>query len=198
MIHRKNASSIIEVIVTIVVLTVGIIGAYTIISRGQNLTRTTEKRIQAINIAREWIEAVQNIRDTNWLLYSSDYEHCWWTANYNPSCVWDTTGATKIIAGSYILTKDATNKWLLDTPTSSWVYLDGSWLIVQWWVAPTNMCTPLNPISCKTIFTRTLDIGYTWTGQMDVTSNVRWYDENSSLPHLIQLKSSFTNWKAKN
>jgi Tfp pilus assembly protein PilV len=53
MIHRKNASSIIEVIVTIVVLTVGIIGAYTIISRGQNLTRTTEKRIQAINIARE-------------------------------------------------------------------------------------------------------------------------------------------------
>lgn len=51
------------------------------------LASTTESRIQAINLAREGIEAVENIRNTNWIKFTSDYENCFDVKNYNASCV---------------------------------------------------------------------------------------------------------------
>lgn len=50
---NKRGNSIIEVMVVIIILTVGIVGAYGILDGGQKLSSTSENRIKAINIARE-------------------------------------------------------------------------------------------------------------------------------------------------
>lgn len=53
MFKNERGNSIIEVMVVIVILTIGIIGAYGILDSGQKLSTTSENRIKAINIARE-------------------------------------------------------------------------------------------------------------------------------------------------
>ena len=75
-IRSSRGMSIIEVVVVLVILTVGILGAYQIVNSGVRLTNTTESRIKAIAFAREALEGIENIRDTNWLKFSSDYNGC--------------------------------------------------------------------------------------------------------------------------
>ncbi len=53
--------------VVLLLLTVGITGVYTILSSSQKLSNSTALRIEAIQIARDGLEAMTNIRDTNWI-----------------------------------------------------------------------------------------------------------------------------------
>ena len=101
MFKSQRGNSIIEVMVVIIILTIGITGAYNIISSGQKLSSTAENRIKAINIAREGLEAVENIRDTNWIKFSSDYNNCWKVKNYNVGCIG--VAGKEYASGSYIL-----------------------------------------------------------------------------------------------
>gem|GEM_PF-6694048 len=50
---NKRGNSIIEIMIVILILTVGIIGTYGILNSGQRLSIASENRIKAINIARE-------------------------------------------------------------------------------------------------------------------------------------------------
>ncbi len=52
-----------------------------------SFARDSEARIKAVALAREGIEAVYNIRNTNWLRFSSDRKNCWDVLDYNPACV---------------------------------------------------------------------------------------------------------------
>lgn len=72
------------------------------LSQSVTFARDTEARVKAIALAREGIEAMVNIRNTNWLRYSSDRKNCWDTLNYDGKCVGG-AGAEKIEVGSYIL-----------------------------------------------------------------------------------------------
>jgi len=53
MFKNKRGNSIIEVVVVIVIITIGIVGTYNILNGGQKLSTASENRIKAINIARE-------------------------------------------------------------------------------------------------------------------------------------------------
>ncbi len=101
MFKSQRGNSIIEVMVVIIILTIGITGAYNIISSGQKLSSTAENRIKAINIAREGLEAVENIRDTNWIKFSSDYNNCWKVKDYDTTCIGNS--GKEYLTGSYIL-----------------------------------------------------------------------------------------------
>ena len=77
-----------------------------------NIT-VSKNRVVAVNIAREGLEAMRNLRDTNWLRYSGNRRECW---NHMPgaflldSCEDDTDS---IQPGNYILYKDETQQWRL-------------------------------------------------------------------------------------
>jgi hypothetical protein len=60
---------------------------YQIFTNSSHLSNSTTNKIQAIQIAKQGIEAVTNIRDTNWLRFSSDYPNCWNAYNYNNNCI---------------------------------------------------------------------------------------------------------------
>jgi len=73
--------------VMIVIMTLSILWIYGLISSWRNLTHIVEDKQSALNYAREAIEAVQNIRDTNWSKYILDArDQCWFSRYYDINC----------------------------------------------------------------------------------------------------------------
>ena len=83
-------------------------------TKGNYVKRGSKNRIIAINAAREGVEAVRNIRDTNWLKYNSKKRTCW---NHLPDidpAVGCSDSATSIQPGRYLIYKQSeTNRWIL-------------------------------------------------------------------------------------
>ncbi len=201
---NKKATSIIEVLIILLIVTMWILWAFNLFSNGQKLSVNMENKIQAINIAREAIEAVTNIRNTNWFLFSSDNSSCWNSLNYNQNCIWDNHADSTfyISSGSYIVYSSG-SKWFLEKKTVSWDYKDSSyrtnfkvnktasWFFTQsWW------------IDFKPLFTRELEISYSWVwantfsgSQMIVKSKVFWSDSSSKKPHKVILSTILTPWR---
>ncbi len=209
---KKNTSgtSIVEALVVMVMISIGLSWLFGIFSESQKLSTSTEYRIQAIQIAREWIEAVGNIRDTNWLLFAADYNNCWNTRSYNNNCFWDTSDTHNMQhESSYILERDTSNRWVLtwailresrgftesDYRNTYRVYRDSDGFFVQ-----------SSGDSFRPIFTREIRIDYiddtNWDGDINsndeklrATSIVQWSDPSSSIPKKIELQMELTNWK---
>ena len=193
---NKKGNSIIEVVVVIVILTIWIVWTYEIVNSWQKLATTTENRIKAINIAREWLEAVTNIRDTNWIKFSSDYKNCWNVADYNDSCIWATNVSTltwNILYQNWAL-------WYLSWSTNNKVYLDSEWMIYQTWATnitwDNKLCSNLVNKSCRTPFTREIKISTLSAGSdIEINSIVEWVDNSKQWKHTINLKTTLKNWK---
>ena len=119
---KKNNNfwtSVVEAVIVTLIVTTWLLWMYKVFHNSMNFSNSIENRIVAIQIAREWIEAMTNIRDTNWLLFSADYENCWNVLNYNINCVWNSSNALEIGIGHYIIYPDADNRRTLERPTSS-------------------------------------------------------------------------------
>ncbi|MDD3120316.1 MAG: type II secretion system protein [Candidatus Gracilibacteria bacterium] len=209
---KKNnkGMSIIEIVCVLVILTSGIIGTYGIINAGNKLEVGTENKIKAINIAREGIEAVQNIRDTNWIKLSSDYTNCWNTKDYDATCIGNSSFGN-FYSGSYTLINDGF-KWYLSGTLANGenyssgtyrnkftVYIDGNGLTYQ-----TGTLIPLPPLcdsflstNCRTLFTRQINITpVTGTSQkIKVESIVQWSDIGKTEPYTVKLETILTNRK---
>ncbi len=191
---KQTGSSIIEIIVVILVLTTGIIGVYSILSSSSRLAATTEKRVQAINLAREGLEIGQNIRDTNWIRFSSDYENCWSTFNNDSTCIGNNSFSNKL-NGVYVPILNG-SLWTLWAASDSGVYINNNGLPVQWITTPpTNLCSNVIQKDCRSFFTRTIAFTPSGTWTLNVTSTVSWSDTSSTKPHIINLDLELKNWK---
>ena len=79
-VHRARsqaAETLAEVMIALVVLAVGATGATTLIHSSISANAENKQQIEAYNFAREGVEAVRNIRDTNWLRFPGNREECW-------------------------------------------------------------------------------------------------------------------------
>ena len=123
----KKATSIVEAMIVMLVVVTWVVWMYNIYDKSTKLSNSTKHRIEAIEIAREWIEAMKNIRNTNWLLYPADNKNCWNSLNYNSSCVWNTWATTDISSWSYIIYSDNFNRWILAKKTTLWTYSSPSY-----------------------------------------------------------------------
>jgi len=63
----NRAFTLIEIIVAIFVMTVGIVGVYALVPKIISITSANTNSFTASQLAREGIELIRNIRDTNWL-----------------------------------------------------------------------------------------------------------------------------------
>ncbi len=88
-----SGESLVEVVIAITVLTMILSSVFGIIARASSTNVNAVNRVVALNIAREGVEAVRNIRDTNWLKYSGDRRNKW-------LCLDTTTNATTLNACS--------------------------------------------------------------------------------------------------
>lgn len=203
----KMATTIVEAIIVTLVIVMWLTWVYSIYSASIKETNAVETKIQAIQIAREWIEAITNIRDTNWLLYSSDKKNCWKTFNYDVSCIWNSTFSNNIKnAWNYKIYRDIDNRWILeeDILWLAWddyttalyknfysVWLDTNSLYTQSWATSI----------LKNNYTRQIKTSYisppNWTinDWIEVKSIVRWVDSVTTKNHEIELKTIITNYK---
>lgn len=74
---RPRGESLVEVIIAITILTTVFAGVFTTLMKASAANTNVINRTVALNIAREGVEAVRNIRDTNWLKYSGDRRKKW-------------------------------------------------------------------------------------------------------------------------
>lgn len=75
---RQSGSSIVEVVVMMVIISVSIVGIYSMVNNAQKLAKTTDDRLIAVNLAKEWLESVGALRDT-FVLRSYEAIDCFFT-----------------------------------------------------------------------------------------------------------------------
>ncbi len=63
----KKGFTIIELMAAIIVIAIGILGAYSVVQRVFTITSSASHRLTAAYLAQEGIENVRNIRDNNWI-----------------------------------------------------------------------------------------------------------------------------------
>ena len=200
--NKFNASSIVEAMVIMLIIVSWVTWMYNIYSESIHLSVWITNKIQAIQIAKQGIEWITNIRDTNWILFSSDYTNCWNVLNYNTSCIWDTTTNNDIENNSqYIIYNDTDNRWVLDKKTTnlfwSWSYITDFKVWLKDWIYTQSWITD----DLKVKFTRELDISYTWAfsnsndPKMQIKSIVQWVDNTSTRVRKVEMTQLLTNWK---
>ena len=71
-----------------VIVSVSIVGVYSMINNAQKLAKTTDDRLIATNLAKEWLESVESLRDTFKLRAYEGTNNCFFTidiSNLNDS-----------------------------------------------------------------------------------------------------------------
>ena len=125
---KKNimGESLLETIIAFIVLAMGVTIAGMIMGASLRNMQNAKNRVIAVNMAREGIEAVRNIRDTNWLKFHSKRRACWNhmpTLNPDEAC----TGNNPIETGKYIIYKQGGYPDADDEPTYRWRLGELTW-----------------------------------------------------------------------
>lgn len=213
--------TLIEVMVVIVVVTSGIVWAFWVLSSGQKLAATTTDRVQAINFAREWVEAVKNIRDTNYFQYPANPSDCWKVKNYVCSTAlndsyqtWSYVLARKDFTGSssekicdhcWYLSGITTSLNLETKPIPDWntyrskyaLELDGSGYTITWSTSPPkSMCRNSTSTGCLTQFTREIALKRVESDTIEFSTYVHWRDANGTIM-TVELPMTLKNWRTK-
>lgn len=180
-------------------MAIGITFAGTILANSLIHISSSKDRIIAVNLAREGLEAVRNIRDTNWLKFSGNRRECWnhLPGTLPPPPLTETCdGSALIEPGTYLVYKDENQRWrlLLLGDREAWLYwmdidstvdsnADGNNINDRDIFNPTLTPPPGNgddPLGHryaeKSIFQRLITLSYLEEAQnrMAVTSTVTW------------------------
>ena len=183
---------------------------YKIYSASVRLEAGTTNKIKAIQIAKEWIGAITSIRNTNLVLFLSDYKNCWNTLNYDSWCISNIAPIKIAQEGKYIIYKDTNNRWKLNLPTgiASYEYSDTDyknqfrmWIDSNWFYTATGTTTNLKPIFTREIYISYIDTSNPTDGadsndeKMKVKSIVQWVDTSSNSTRRVELETILSNWK---
>ncbi len=202
----KKATSLIEALIIMTVVSFGIVWVYNFFVSSERLADNTNKRIKAIQIAREWIEWITNIRNTNWLIYPGDYENCWNVQNYNINCIWDNSFAYDISPWSYIIRQDSEFRWHLDGKSTAttfpaleyrqrfWVEITANGFYNQQIADYANPAYTREIIISYPVDTNTDGSNNSNDEELLVRSLVQW---GVASQHRVELSHTLTNWKNK-
>ncbi len=73
----KKAETLVEVIIALFIVAMGAGVSTNLIINALQSSAYSKDSLIATSLAQEGIEAVRNIRDTNWLRFSADKKNCW-------------------------------------------------------------------------------------------------------------------------
>lgn len=113
---NKRAETLAEVLIALSVISMGAAGTSTLVTMSIKANGQSEERIVAYNLAREGVEAIRNVRDTNWLRFPGNRTECWDTLDAESPSECETS--TKLGDKEYwvSLELDTTNsllKWIV-------------------------------------------------------------------------------------
>ena len=110
---KRRGDTLLEIIISLFIVALGTASATELVVNATRTNSYSKNTLVALNLAIEGVEAVRNIRDSNWLKYSYDKDHCW---NMKPEMI-STAPCTLdalIASGNYTVDLDIANmKWYL-------------------------------------------------------------------------------------
>jgi prepilin-type N-terminal cleavage/methylation domain-containing protein len=86
---KQTGFTILEMLLALSVLSVGIMATFTLSLANLNTAKDNYQRILAANLAREGLEIVRNIRDSNWLKMEKNLADCDGDGHDPRPCTWD-------------------------------------------------------------------------------------------------------------
>lgn len=132
----KRWFTIREILVIIVVISVGLLSVVVVLTNGMRYVQKTRQKVVALNLAREWMEAVYQIRDTNWTRRAWIKDLCW--LKINPlvdewAAKWCRDDA-RFSTGAYVLQRLATWWQEYFALTGPW-----TWIMLSEWMSANNL-----------------------------------------------------------
>lgn len=112
---NNRGETIAETLIALSILAIGITLSSTLMANSLKNVNVSKNRVIAVNIAREGIEAIRSIRDTNWLKFSGNRRLCW---NHFPEndidegC--DGSNLIEYEANGYVVYKNEDHRWRLN------------------------------------------------------------------------------------
>ena len=124
----KSGFTIWEILVVIVVISVGLLSVVVVLTNGMRYVQKTRQKVVALNLAREWMEAVYQIRDTNRTRRAWVKDGCWLKINpfvneWTERCLDD----ARFTSGAYVLQRLATWGQEYFALTGPWTWIDLSY-----------------------------------------------------------------------
>lgn len=187
---RHKAESLIESMIAVSVIVISTMAAMTLIRTALIGNNVIGEKIIGLNLGLEGVEAVRNIRDSNYLKFPTDTANCWNTleAELVIDCPFD----EKIAAGvTYYLTRNIT-----DDPLFKWdmvevnpLIADDGWLDLYEYTgnfdgvpgdevisiyAQTGATGPTLSSIGNRKFKRTIEVVYNGLDAFDATVTVEW------------------------
>lgn len=98
---RQRGSSIVEVVVMMLIMSISLIGIYTLVHSSQKLAKIADDRLIATNLAKEGLESIGALRDT-FLLRAYQVTGCFFTIDASNG---DTDKCPRLDT-TYVLTDD--------------------------------------------------------------------------------------------
>jgi prepilin-type N-terminal cleavage/methylation domain-containing protein len=151
----KKGFTIREILIVIVILSVGLLSVVVVLTDGMGYVQKTRQKIIALNLAREWMEAVYQIRDTNRMRRAWVKDQCWLKINplldeWNSACF---TDDLRFTSGAYVLQRLSTGgqEYFALTGMMSWIILENG-TYNSWF----SLCQ-------QSGYWDTCPIDYTWT-----------------------------------
>jgi len=201
---NKKAFSIIEVLIAMLIFALWITSVYMLISSSLKANNFNKNQIIAANLAREELELIKNIRDSNYSSYNvwNKIKSNWPNStNYNDAHIYFLTWHIYTLENDYdstaifpIKVKDITS-WFWEWKAElNWKMLSYRLCINSDWYYNYD-CSWINK---KTIYYRYLkieevkNINWIIKNALKLTSKVIWY---KWWYHSIDLKTIITDWK---
>ncbi len=186
---RHKAESLIETMIAVSVIVISTMAAMTLIRTSLVGNNVIGEKIIGLNLGLEGIEAVRNIRDSNYLKFPSDPANCWNTldADLVIDCPFD----EKIEGGvTYYLTRNISSAPLFNWEMTEvdpltddgWLDLydykvdwdgDGSVETIQIYAQTGAVGPNVNSVENK-VFKRTIEVVYNGLDAFDATVTVEW------------------------
>ncbi|HEX3099355.1 MAG TPA: type II secretion system protein [Patescibacteria group bacterium] len=210
---KQQGQTLIETIVACFILVMGITAALGLANYSLGATNGIKQQIVAMGLAREGIEAVKNVRDTNWLkdtLSTDCYNFS--TGNSDGLCYkqWMNGGGGNITVGTYSLRfgEGTTSSWSLsstgtdyglNTTSGSGVLYNGASGVTAL-TGNSGFARKITITSDNFApFDHSADIG----PRLTITSSVWWKGKNCTMtPDVnpdkncsVTLKTYLTNWR---
>ena len=124
----KKAFTIIEMIIVVIILSVGILWVVATLTDSYSFLYNMRNKLIAINFARWWMEWVFNMRNTNWQRWAGKKDRCW--LKINPLLDKNDDGCENddwFGSGSYIINLTWNEQKYFYLQKTSWVPLLMNW-----------------------------------------------------------------------
>jgi hypothetical protein len=187
--NKKSGQGLLEAIIGLGILTSGFLAVLSLVIGNLVSERTGTMRLQALNLAREGIEAVKNIRDSNWLAGKTTWNGIIFGDNFEKrtfQLVFNPDNGSKILKSS----PDDIEMAPLYLRDGFYLQGEGEGMKTQFWRLIT-----ITPIVCSEELKETdcLDLGSKKIIGIKIESKVKWREEGKE--HFVTLTEKLYDWR---